>query len=137
MTRELRERVIRGYEAFNRGDVDAAVAGFHPDIEWTGPDMLPDEQTFRGPDGVRRFWGSWKEVFDDFHIEVVEVIDVDEHVIVMARVSGRGKDSGAEVTTPAFAHVWTIRDELVVRMKMLPSKEEALAAVRVEQEQAK
>jgi uncharacterized protein len=136
MSQEVVDRVVRGYEAFNRGDLDAAVEDFHPDIEWTGPDMLPEDQTYRGPDGVRHFWDSWRDVFHDFRIEIDEVIDGDDHVIVMARVSGRGKDSGVEVVTPAFAQVWTIRDELVVRMRMLPSREDALAAVGMEPEQA-
>jgi ketosteroid isomerase-like protein len=137
MTTEVLDRVMRGYEAFNRGDLDSAIEGFDPDIEWLGPDMLPEDQVYRGPDGVKRFWDSWRDVFDDFRIEIDEMIEAGDHVIVMARVAGRGKDSGAEVTTPSFAHVWTIRDELMVRMEMLPSKKDAFAAVGIEQEQTR
>lgn len=136
MPREIMDRVMRGYEAFNRGDFDSAVEGFHADIEWMGYDLLPENQTYRGHDGVKRFWDSFREVFDDFRIEVDETIDAGDQVVVMARVAGRGKDSGVEVVTPAFAHVWTIRDELVIRMEMFPTRADALAAVGMGQETA-
>jgi uncharacterized protein len=132
VARETVDRVLRGYELFNSGDLDAAMDGFHPDIEWVGTDVLPENETRRGHDEVRRFWESWREVFDDFRIEIEEIVDAGDQVIVMARVSGRGRDSGAEVVTPSFAHIWTLRDELVVRMEMLPTRADALRAVGLE-----
>jgi uncharacterized protein len=128
MSQENVEAVLRGYEAFNRGDLDAAAEGFHPEIEWLGPDVLPERVVYRGIEGVRDFWGMWRDEFEDFSIEIEEVIDAGEQVIVMAAVSGRGRGSGADVRSPTFPHVWTIRGGVAVRMEMLRTRADALEA---------
>ena len=129
MSQENVDAVLRGYEAFNRGDLGAATEGFHPQIEWSGPGVLPEKrEIYRGVDGVRRFWELWQAEFEDFSVEIEEVIDAGEQVIVMAAVSGTGRGSGAHVRSPSFPHVWTIRDGQAVRMEMLRTKAEALEA---------
>jgi ketosteroid isomerase-like protein len=129
MSKENMEAVLRGYEAFNRGDLEAASAGFDPEIEWVPLDHLPEAAPVRGPEGVRRWWTMWREHMDDFRIEIEEVIDVGDSVIVMTVMHGTGRESGAAVPTPLFAHVWTRRAGRSVRMEMFPSKAAALEAV--------
>jgi ketosteroid isomerase-like protein len=131
MSRERVETILAGYAAFNGGDLDAALEGFPDDVVWEVPEMLPDQGPFVGREGVRRFWELWRETFSEFRVELDEVIDADEHVIVMIRVWGRGRDSGVEVTTPTFPQVWTWRGDEIARVRMLPSKEEALKAAGV------
>ena len=129
MSQENVDVVRRGYEAFNRGDLDAATEGFHPEIEWSGPGVLPERrEVYCGIEGVRRFWGTWQAEFEDFTVEVEEVIDAGDQVIVMAVVSGRGRGSGAHVRSPSFPHLWTFRDGQAVRMEMLRTRAEALEA---------
>ena len=78
--------------------------------------MLPDGQTYQGRDGLRRMWEAWRDSFDQFRMEIEEVIDADDRVAVMACACGIGRDSGVEVRTPSFALIWTVRDHEVVRM---------------------
>ena len=131
MSRERVERVLEGYEAFNRGDFEAVIAQLPDDVEWRVLDQFPDQGPFRGREGVRRFWESWLETFSDFHAEIDEVVDAGDHVIVMTRVVGRGRDSGVEVETPTYAQMWSFRGEDVYLVTMLPTKEEALAAAGI------
>jgi ketosteroid isomerase-like protein len=44
MSREENARRFReGMEAYSRGDWDAALVGFHPDVEWSAEtDLVPD-----------------------------------------------------------------------------------------------
>ena len=91
-------------------------------------DDMPDPGPFRGPEGTRRFWDTWKDTFDEFHAEMEEYADAGDAVILMVRMVGRGKDSGVAVDTPSFPMVWTARDGRVVRMQMFTSREAALAA---------
>jgi ketosteroid isomerase-like protein len=98
-------------------------------MEWVVLDILPDTGPFRGPDGARRFWDMWSEAFDDFHADLEEYVDAGSSVIVVARMIGRGKDSGVAVDTPSFPMVWTERDERIVRVEMFDSRDGALAAV--------
>ena len=123
------ERVRIGYELFNRGDVDAALAGLSPTVEWRVLDMLPDASIYRGREGVRQFWEMWRDTFTDLSLETDEFIGVGNKVIAMTRVRGRGKDSGVEASTPTFAILWTLAGEEVVGVEMLATREEALAAV--------
>ena len=123
MSRANAERVRAGYEAFNRGDVDAALEGFHPDVEWSVLAMLPDLEHYRGHEAVRRFWRTWQETFAGFQIEVEELIDVGDRVLVLIAASGRGSGSGAPVRTPTFGQVWTFDGDLVTRVEMLTEPE--------------
>jgi ketosteroid isomerase-like protein len=98
-------------------------------MEWIPLDVLPDAGPYRGPEGVRRFWEEWGDAFDDFRAEPVEYAEGGESVIVITRVHGRGRDSGAPVDAPGFPMVWTTRDNVIVRVEMFQSRAEALAAV--------
>jgi len=132
MSQEAVERIRRGYEAFNRGDLTGAAKDFDPNIEWRIPFQLPDsppDETYRGPQGVIRFWETWRAAFDDFCVELEEIIDAGDQVIVIAGVRGRGAGSGAEVRSPSFPQVWTMGDDgRPVRVEMFPSRAEALEA---------
>lgn len=123
------EVVLAAYEAFNRGDMDAAMVAFAPEIEWNGPAILPDAQVYHGHEGVRQFWTNWRESFEDFRVEIEEFIDAGEQVVAMTRVTGRGRDSGIVVDTPSFAQIWTLSEGRAVRVVMLPNRREALESV--------
>jgi ketosteroid isomerase-like protein len=122
LSRERVERILLGYDLFNRGEIDRALEGFPDDIEWVVPDVVPDPESYTGPDGVRRFWDMWRESFDDFRIEILDVHDLDDHIVLSTRVRGRGRDSGAELTTPAFPQVWTFSGDRIVRMEIFQSE---------------
>jgi ketosteroid isomerase-like protein len=133
MSQENVERIRQGYEAFNRGDLVGAAKDFDPGIEWRIPFQLPDspaDETYRGPEAVIDFWKAWRAAFDDFRLEIEEIIDAGDRVVVFASVRGRGAGSGADVSTPSFPQVWTLGDDgRPVRADMYPTREEALEAV--------
>jgi ketosteroid isomerase-like protein len=132
MSREAVERIRQGYEAFNRGDLADAAEGFDPNIEWRIPFQLPDsppDETYHGREGVIRFWETWRAAFDDFRVELEEIIDAGDKVIVFGGVRGRGAGSGADVKSPSFPQVWTFGDDgQPVRVEMYPTRAEALQA---------
>jgi ketosteroid isomerase-like protein len=137
MSQEAVERIRSGYEAFNRGDLADAAKDFHPNIEWRVSLQLPDsppDETYHGPEGVMRFWETWRGAFDDFRIEIEEIIDAGDRIIVFAAVHGRGAGSGVDVKTPSFPQVWSFdEDGRPVRVEMYPSRAEALASVGLEE----
>src|SRR5438552_634484 len=93
MSLENVERIRRGYEAFNRGDLASAAKDFDPNIEWRIPFQLPDsppDETYRGPEDVIRFWQTWRSAFDDFRIELEEIIDAGDKVIAFGGVHRDG-----------------------------------------------
>jgi ketosteroid isomerase-like protein len=132
MAGENLERVRLGFERFNRGELDELLAEVGPDVEWHVLDQLPDAQVYTGPDAIRRFWEAWRDMFEDFRVEVGDLLEAGDHVVAMISVRGRGRESGIAVDTPQFPQVWTFRDGELVRVAMYQSREEALRAVGLE-----
>jgi ketosteroid isomerase-like protein len=129
MSRQQVDRLRNAYEALNSGDLDAATAGLPPDFEFIPPPMLPEGDTYRGPQGLRELWQTWRGTFPDFRVQVDEMIDAGDKVIVMAAVSGTATDSGLEVKTPSFAWVWSFDGDTPIRMEAMPNRATAVEAV--------
>jgi ketosteroid isomerase-like protein len=127
VTQEKVDRIMRAYEALNSGDLDAACERVSPDFVFIPPPMLPEDEVFRGPEGLRRIWERWSGTFDHFRVEVEETIDAGDTVIVMAAVAGTG--GGLDVRTPSFAWVWSFDGETAIRMEAMPNRATALEAV--------
>jgi ketosteroid isomerase-like protein len=123
------EEIIAGlrriYEAFNRGDFDAAIAVAHPEIEF----VLPGRPaSLRGAEAVR----AWMEpdAFEEQQIEPLEFSIQENKVLVRQRIQARGAGSGIELDVVAWG-VWTLNDNgLATRVESyLPHQEaEALEA---------
>jgi ketosteroid isomerase-like protein len=60
------EIVERGFEAFNAEGIDGILPFIHPDFEaTTPPDLATEPDTYRGHEGVRRWFSSFDEVMDE------------------------------------------------------------------------
>jgi ketosteroid isomerase-like protein len=138
MSQENVEVVRRVYEAVARGDRDAVLALYDPDVELdlSRSPFAPllNRSVYRGHEGIRslhreRQEEAWKEVVDTLN----EVIDADEQVISVVTSRGRGRTSGVELGK-THAGVWTIRDGKVSRVVWFPTREEALEAVGLREE---
>ena len=126
------DAILSSYEAFNSGDLDAAMDAFDPEIEWNVPPVLPDAQVYHGHEGVKQFWGTWRETFNDFRVVVEETFDAGERIVVMTKIIGRGRDSGIVVDSPSFGQIWTMREGKAVHVEMKPNRREALEEVGLE-----
>jgi ketosteroid isomerase-like protein len=127
MSQENVEVVRRSFEAFQRGDYEAAVEALDPGIEY---DLthFPDGQIYLGHDGVREAFRIWLGTWEDYRQVLDELIDLGgDEVLAVVREFGRGKGSGIEVERPT-AGVWTMRDGKAVRIRFYPGKAEALEA---------
>jgi ketosteroid isomerase-like protein len=76
---------------------------------------LDDRGPMHGKDAVRAYVQDWLDMFDDFKVEPVELIDAGEdQVIAVIRNSGRAKLSGV-ATDLTYAALYTIRDGKIAR----------------------
>jgi uncharacterized protein len=128
VSQENVELARRGYDAFNRGDMEVAFELFDPEIEWSEGTDVPEPQVYHGHDGVRRQQERFREAWESFSIEPEEFIEMGEQLVVIAKLVGRGKGSGVEVEARG-AHVWTVRDGKAVRLEMYGDPAKALEAV--------
>jgi uncharacterized protein len=129
--------VVRAiYQAWARGDYEAAFARLDTDIEWFGPPDIsaagePDSGLSRGHEGVSRSLARWVGTWDDYSFELGRLMDHGDDVLVEGRHRGRGKTSGVEVSEEIFS-VWTLRAGLAIRQRMFRDRAQALEAVRRE-----
>jgi uncharacterized protein len=128
----------RGYEAINAayrsGDMNELRSLFQetwdPEVVLQPAGVLPDseQRPHRGYEGVLNFIANQREAFSDMWIRPDEFIEVGDRLVVPYRMGGHARHTGIEVEF-AFAHVFTIRDEKVVRVDVFESKAAALDAV--------
>ena len=120
---ELIERLRRGFDAFNRGDYDAATEWLHPDVVMVS--LSPGRTELRGVEALR----AWMEP-DAFEAQTSEpeVIEISENrALIRQETRARGAGSGIEVQVTSWA-VWTFDDEgRVTRMENFLDHEEAEA----------
>lgn len=122
------ERLRHGYDAWNRGDVEAGLEFAADDMEWHGPPESPFAGPHLGHAQIRAFAHGMLEMFDrivrtpqDFEIH-------GDHVLVPVQSLVRGVGSGVEVEV-SLVDVWTISDGLVARYAVFPDREQALAYI--------
>ncbi len=128
MSQENVEGVRQGFEAMNRGDLDGLLDMLDPDIVWHQPADLPDAVVAHGHAGLMDIMQRWLEEWDEYSVELEELIDAGDRVVVVQRIRGKGKGSGVE-TEMREAHVYKIRERRPVEAWQYRTKEEALEAV--------
>ena len=129
MSQENLDLALAMADAFNRGDLDAALADCADDIDYRAVEgALDDQGPIQGKDALRAYVQDWIDTFDQLKVEPLEVIDVGEdQVIAVLRNSGRAKLSGVE-TDLTYAALYTIRDGKIAQGREYWTKEQALQA---------
>ena len=119
----------RGFAAFSREGPEGLIRFLHPDFEMTTPaGMAAEPDTYRGHDGMRRYFDSFNDVMDDIRFDVLEYEDLgDGRVLIETVLRARGQTTGIEVEQ-LVTQVWETSDGLAVRCHVFPDPEEARAA---------
>ena len=126
MSQENVELIYRGFDTFNRRDLDAHLALLDDDVE-ANPRAGAMEGSYHGHEGTRRWWKDLLDAFPDFIVEVVEVRDLGDVTVATLHSLGRGAGSD----TPAEETVWHVarwRHGKVVWWRTFSTHDEALEA---------
>ena len=98
MSKDNVELVRLAVDATNRGDVATLDAIFAEEGEFRSTFAASEGGVFHGRQGVRDYFAALGEAFDDMRVEIEEITDAGEdRLVVVVRVMGRGKGSGAAV----------------------------------------
>ncbi len=128
MSQENVEIVRRIYNEVSAGEWKAPPELFDPEYEVDLTDAGPDLGVIPGVEATERALRGYSETFENFRIELLEVIHADdERVVTAVRDGGTLKGTDAEVWN-AFFHVWTFRDGRIRRRSSHRDKEQALEA---------
>jgi ketosteroid isomerase-like protein len=125
------ETVRHGFDAWNRGDIDAFLACFVPDATWHTSELPPDESVYRGHAGIERVWSVAREDLEEPTVIASELRAVGDKVFAAVTLKGRGKRSRAGYEQP-FWYVMTCRDGLVVRLESYLDGEQAVEAAELQ-----
>jgi ketosteroid isomerase-like protein len=127
MSQENVEIVRAFYQAYNRGDFDAALENAAPGFVLDFSRSLGPYRGVYGLDQLRSLIADMSATFDSVRFEAHEYIDAAENVVVPVTTHFRGRE-GIEVKA-RVAHLWTIRDGSVARVALYQELRETLEAV--------
>jgi ketosteroid isomerase-like protein len=97
MSRENVEVVRRSLEAWQRDDLDTWLSTLDPTTEWhTALERMVEgiESIYRGHEGMREFWWTYRTELKDFRIEGQELRDLGgDRILLLAHFWWRGTAS--------------------------------------------
>ena len=112
---------------FERRLTDEALSQFlDPGIEWVpvAHSVLAVE-SYRGFDGVRRFWGEFLSAWESYKVEPLSFHDAGDQVAVVVHIIGRTHELEVDETRSSLL---TVREGRVVRVESFPDPEGAREA---------
>jgi ketosteroid isomerase-like protein len=121
----------RMVDAFNRRDIDAIGELSTPDFEWY-PAMpgAVEGGAYRGRAGMESYLAELRGTWQELSLAVEEFRDLGDRVVILGRVRGRGRGSGAAVEA-TLGGVLDFRDGRVWRSRNYLDHGEALRAAEV------
>jgi ketosteroid isomerase-like protein len=129
MSQENVEIVRQSIEAFQHGRFDRVVELWDTEGEWI-PAMAGavEDEVYRGHAALKRYFDELFQSFSDVRVQGVEFRHVGNRVLVLYRLSVRGRDSGVAVDQPGGA-VYEVREGKIVHGRSYLAEVEALKAV--------
>ena len=131
MSQENVELLRTGYAAANRGDVEGFLVSVHPDVEFTSLIAEAEGETFRGHDGVRRWWREVVAPLGGLHGEPEQIRDLGDTLV--ARVTATYRPGGVEVPQTIW-HVVRYQDGRAIWWQFFRTEAEALETAGLSQE---
>ena len=126
------EPVRRFAAAITRCDVDAALAVCDPEVEFLSV-LAVDGRPYVGHAGIRRYFDDIASAWEEWRVDVHGTAAApDGRVIIEMTMRALGKGSGAPLSEFA-AHVWTLRDEKLLRNEPFRDREQAERAAGLSQ----
>lgn len=119
------------YAAFNRGDIDAALTPFDPQIEWTEPLEFPGGGTYHGREAVKQYLTQSRDAWAEGSSDPERFIKARDRIVVFvhARVRPKGSDEWHDAY---LADVYTFQNGKAIQMRAFSNRQEALRSAGVE-----
>ncbi len=128
------ERLHAGYEVLAAtGTWPAEPALLGPDFELHQDPMLDNARVFRGAEAPAALMALTAESFSEPAVQAERFVETPAgEIVVIVRVSGRGRASGLAINRQQ-AHVWRFEGEEAREMTVYGSPNEALRALGLDE----
>ncbi len=119
------------YAAFNRGDMNAAVASLAADIEWIEPREFPGGGSYRGRESAKQYLAHSRAAWAEVSSEPEQFIPAGNRIVVLvhARVRAEGSSEWQDVR---LADVYTFQGGKAIQMRAFADREETLRWARAQ-----
>ena len=117
------ELVRQVLERWRAGDM--SLGSFADDVLWDYT-SFPDGRIARGHEQVKEFMRRWLGTWDQYEIDVEQILDGGQDVVALTHESGRGRGSEAQVELRG-ALVFSVAGGKIVRFKGFLDRSEALS----------
>jgi ketosteroid isomerase-like protein len=118
-------------DAVTAGDVEAAVAVCHPEIEFLSV-LAVSGRRYLGHAGIREYFEDVASAWAEWRVEVHRIIPgQDGRVGIVMSMHVRGKESGA-ILSERTDHIWTLKEGKLLRNETFREPGEALRELGVE-----
>jgi uncharacterized protein len=113
------------YAAFNRGDMNAAVASLDADIEWIEPKEFPGGGAYRGRESAKQYLAQSRAAWAEVSSEPERFIPAGNRIVVFvhARVRAKGSSTWQDVR---LADVYTFQAGKAIQMRAFADRDEAM-----------
>ena len=128
MSQDNVEIVRTMLEVWDTRGIDETIDAFDPDVELVDLQAAMGMQDRgRGPDELHRMAEQWTEIFDDWGLEVSNVVDLcGDFVMAEVRFNGVGRDSGIPVSNRQFEVYRLVAGKIVEIRVGFRDRDEAL-----------
>jgi ketosteroid isomerase-like protein len=128
------EKLLAGYDAWNREDCDAWLALLSAEVVISTSGVFPDlSAEYCGHGEAVRFWKQLHAPWEEFRIDVEHVEDDDDYAFAAIRFRGRGVDSGIEVDMQFGMGIRVGEDGLATHMVNRRTLEQAREVLKAKQ----
>jgi ketosteroid isomerase-like protein len=127
MSQENVEIVRQIYEQLNRGDVEGVVELCDDDFLMDMSERVFNPDTYRGHDGIRRFYGGVTDAWKSYVWTVEETRVAGDTVVAMLHCEGQSREGGPGVDW-RVAWLWKLRQGRSVFARFYRDRADALEA---------
>jgi ketosteroid isomerase-like protein len=116
------------YDAFTRGDAEAALDAFDPEVDWDGRNF-PDGVVGRGRQAVLDHTVHWASIWNDWTVELEDLTQVGPETVI-AYIRERGHSDAGVVMDERHAELYVVRNDRIIRRVGFSDPAEAVPAAR-------
>jgi ketosteroid isomerase-like protein len=117
--------IRKATETFNEHGIEAVFDVYREDFEWYSPPEWPEDEVYRGHEGLAKIAHAWTQNFDEYRWDPERFIADGDMVVVLLHHRGRTRNEGVWIEQPVGA-VFFMRDGQVARVHAYFSWAEAL-----------